>query len=155
MSVPNVKRNESTIQFIETERQLELCILRHAESFSKKHAEEIEYLYIERIWALLAKYSISLLNNVIAANKVFIIKQEDVDRRKELFDEALLLSPSITAQINILKEIHPQTKSGTITKINDLAEQEKKTKIVKLSSCFEFMKIRYFVTDSGKIIKKI
>lgn len=128
MSVPNVKRNESTIQFIETARQLELCILRYAESFSKKHAEEIEYLYIERIWALLAKYSISLLNNVIAANKVFIVKQEDVDRCKELFDEALLLASSITAQINILKEIHPQTKSGTIAKINDLAEQEKRQK---------------------------
>lgn len=45
-----------------------------------------------------------------------------------------------------------------ITQISNelgLALNENKTKIIKISKCFTFLKTRYFVTDTGKIVKRV
>lgn len=64
-------------------------------------------------------------------------------------DDWYIMSPSKTELLDILENIQ------VIAKNLGIHINEKKTRIVKINSTYKYLQIKYTLTDSGKIIKRI
>lgn len=144
MSVPKPLRNESSMQFVEVARQLDIYVAKHYNSFMRRYFDKKsfnEYYVLSQMWEKLWNWSTECYNNVQTANKVFIAHEADVQRRANLFDEALQCVISITSQLHVVEEVWPDyIKQGTINTISDFCEDEKRLLVAMKKSDRKFLR---------------
>lgn len=181
MSQIKSKRKTSSAQFLETALQIQITTLRRVAKFPKRftyllsvHLTDAAARGFEQVKkansiypknqheaqirrdCLIKAYAeyqhlISQVLALAAADKLdhFIKEQLRIKGYVRYMDDGWLLHESKEFLQECLERIKAKCKE------DGLILNEKKTHIVKLSRGFTFLKVKYFVTDSGKVIRKI
>lgn len=96
MSVIKSKRGDSSVQFVDTARELEIHTIRQSSKIQKKFRKYND---------MLMELSINVYNNVKMANAMYNDTMEKIARRTIYFDEALRNLYALISQIDIAKEL--------------------------------------------------
>ncbi len=119
MSVHKSDRNESTVQFLETARNLEIFSLKSCANFPKR--------YTFLITSEIAQLARSIYNNVKSANSIFPINQHEAQIRRDYFNKANCELQCLSSQLNVAKILFDEAIKTTIwCQWMDLIDEEAK-----------------------------
>lgn len=119
MSVLKSKRGESSAQFLETARELELYTLRQCVKFPKR--------YTFFITNEIVRLSQEVLNGVKSANSIYPTNPIEAQLRRNYFIEAYCSLQNLISQLSIAKELFGTIFEAKIwTNWLDLIESEAK-----------------------------
>lgn len=89
-------RNESSAEFLETTRNLEIYTFQMTKKIPKRH---------NHFRQMLEDYSVRVYNNCKLANSVFLKDEESCNERKEYFNKALNNLYLLSSQIDVACEL--------------------------------------------------
>lgn len=119
MAVLKQKRNESTVQFLDTARQLEIFTLKNCVKFPKR--------YTFFITTEIVRLAQSIYNCVKSANSIFPSGELEVRLRKEFFIKANCDLQCLISQLDVAKEMFgAEVKATTWCMWMNLIETEAK-----------------------------
>lgn len=119
MSVLKSKRGESSAQFLETARELELYTLRQCVKFPKR--------YTFFITNEIVRLSQEVLNGVKSANSIYPTNSIEAQLRRNCFIEAYCSLQDLISQLSIAKELFGTIFEAKVwTTWLDLIESEAK-----------------------------
>lgn len=99
MSVPKHKRNESSVQFLDTAALLHLHTIKQVTKFPKKYT-----FYVSQP---IARLACDVLDNVKRANSIFPSNSHEAQVRRDLFQAARGSVQAMISEINNAKELLP------------------------------------------------
>ena len=119
MAVLKKDREQSSVQFLDTARKLEVLTIKNCLKFPKR--------YTFFITTEIVRLSQSVYNNLKSANSIFPTIQADVQIRREYFIKANCDLQALISQLDIAKEvIESDIKSSVWCEWMDLIEEEAK-----------------------------
>lgn len=114
-----LKRGESSMQFLETARQLEIYTLKQCVKFPKR--------YTFFITTEIVKLSQNIYNAVKSANSIYPTNEAEVQLRRNYFIEAHCNIQCLISQLSVAKELFMSNVEAKVwTTWLDLIEQEDK-----------------------------
>lgn len=117
MSVLKQNRGESSLQFLDNARKLEIYSLRNCFKFPKRYT----FLFTNEI----ANLSKSIYNNVKSANSIFPNGELEYKMRKEYLTKAICELQCLISQLDIAKELFgSEIKASTWCNWMDMIEEE-------------------------------
>lgn len=123
------------------------------ERIKDDHKRELEYEKLERLErnGICLGSQISQILALVVPNEIdhYIKDVKGVKYYIRYMDDGIIISDNKEFLWELLNEI------TEIANSIGLSFNSKKTHIHKVSNGFSFLKIRYFITDSGKIVKKL
>lgn len=89
-------RNESSVEFLETSRNLEIYTFQRLKKLPRRH---------NHFRQMLEDFAVKVYNNCKLANSVFLKDEESLEKRTNYFDKALSNLYLLSSQIDIAKEL--------------------------------------------------